>query len=142
MWGYTMARGDRSVDVFVRKVRQKLESVSPRWRYLHTHFGVGYRFAPEAAEEGTPAPGASDPAAGLMAANLRNVAIVLALAALVALIPGGGTGANVAIQAVSLAFLASIAWVAMVDVPRAPDHPVLAGRHASRRPLRRRRRWW
>ncbi len=43
--------------------------------------------------------------------NVRNVAIVLAIAALVVLIPGGGKGANVAIQAVSLAFLASIAWV-------------------------------
>jgi DNA-binding response OmpR family regulator len=44
VWGYAMARGDRSVDVFVRKLRQKLERASPRWRYLHTHFGVGYRF--------------------------------------------------------------------------------------------------
>jgi DNA-binding response OmpR family regulator len=47
VWGYTMARGDRSVDVFVRKLRLKLEAVSPRWRYVHTHFGVGYRFAAE-----------------------------------------------------------------------------------------------
>jgi hypothetical protein len=47
VWGYTMARGDRSVDVFVRKLRQKLEQISPGWRYVHTHFGVGYRFAPE-----------------------------------------------------------------------------------------------
>jgi DNA-binding response OmpR family regulator len=47
VWGYTMARGDRSVDVFVRKLRSKLEAVSPAWRYVHTHFGVGYRFAPE-----------------------------------------------------------------------------------------------
>ena len=47
VWGYTMARGDRSVDVFVRKVRQKLERISPGWRYVHTHFGVGYRFAAE-----------------------------------------------------------------------------------------------
>jgi DNA-binding response OmpR family regulator len=45
VWGYTMARGDRSVDVFVRKLRQKLERVSPDWRYVHTHFGIGYRFA-------------------------------------------------------------------------------------------------
>ena len=29
VWGYTMARGDRSVDVFVRKLRQKLERLSP-----------------------------------------------------------------------------------------------------------------
>jgi DNA-binding response OmpR family regulator len=47
VWGYTMARGDRSVDVFVRKLRAKLEQVSPGWRYVHTHFGVGYRFAAE-----------------------------------------------------------------------------------------------
>ena len=47
VWGYAMARGDRSVDVFVRKVRQKLEKASPGWRYIHTHFGVGYRFAAE-----------------------------------------------------------------------------------------------
>jgi DNA-binding response OmpR family regulator len=47
VWGYAMVHGDRSVDVFVRKLRQKLEKVSPRWRYIHTHFGVGYRFAPE-----------------------------------------------------------------------------------------------
>jgi hypothetical protein len=40
-------RGDRSVDVFVRKLRQKLERLSPAWRYVHTHFGVGYRFAAE-----------------------------------------------------------------------------------------------
>src|SRR6476469_7601408 len=54
VWGYAMARGDRSVDVFVRKLRQKLEKASPGWRYIHTHFGVGYRFAPEpAVGEGT-----------------------------------------------------------------------------------------
>lgn len=47
VWGYTMVRGDRSVDVFVRKLRQKLERVTPDWRYVHTHFGVGYRFATE-----------------------------------------------------------------------------------------------
>jgi two-component system response regulator RegX3 len=50
VWGYAMARGDRSVDVFVRKLRQKLEKASPGWRYIHTHFGVGYRFFPELAD--------------------------------------------------------------------------------------------
>jgi DNA-binding winged helix-turn-helix (wHTH) protein len=49
VWGYTMAHGDRSVDVYVGKVRQKLERASPNWRYIHTHFGIGYRFAPEPA---------------------------------------------------------------------------------------------
>src|ERR671915_16684 len=47
VWGYAMAHGDRSVDVFIRKVRQKLEQASPDWSYIHTHFGVGYRFQPE-----------------------------------------------------------------------------------------------
>lgn len=47
VWGYTMAHGDRSVDVFIRKLRQKLEKRSPNWEYIHTHFGVGYRFDPE-----------------------------------------------------------------------------------------------
>jgi DNA-binding response OmpR family regulator len=46
VWGYAMAHGDRSVDVFVRKLRQKLRAASPGWDYIHTHFGVGYRFAP------------------------------------------------------------------------------------------------
>jgi len=47
-----MVRGDRSVDVFVRKLRQKLEKASPEWRYIHTHFGIGYRFAAESLEVG------------------------------------------------------------------------------------------
>jgi DNA-binding response OmpR family regulator len=51
VWGYSMAHGDRSVDVFVRKLRKKLEAASPGWRYLHTHFGVGYRFDPQEADE-------------------------------------------------------------------------------------------
>lgn len=50
VWGYAMARGDRSVDVFVRKVRHKLEAASPGWRYVHTHFGIGYRFDAEPAD--------------------------------------------------------------------------------------------
>jgi DNA-binding response OmpR family regulator len=56
VWGYAMVHGDRSVDVFVRKLRQKLERVSPGWRYIHTHFGIGYRFAPEPVGGGSPAP--------------------------------------------------------------------------------------
>jgi DNA-binding response OmpR family regulator len=61
VWGYTMVRGDRSVDVFVRKLRQKLEQVSPGWRYVHTHFGVGYRFSAEPVDG--PAPSPADPVA-------------------------------------------------------------------------------
>ncbi len=50
LWGYTMARNDRSVDVFVHKLRRKLERASPGWRYIHTHFGIGYRLAAELVE--------------------------------------------------------------------------------------------
>src|ERR1700758_3944657 len=46
--------------------------------------------------------------------NVRNVLIVLAIAALVVLVPGGGTGAQVAIQAVSLVFLGAIVWFGSV----------------------------
>jgi DNA-binding response OmpR family regulator len=59
VWGYAMAHGDRSVDVFVRKLRLKLERASPAWRYIHTHFGVGYRFA--AVCVGDPEPGEALP---------------------------------------------------------------------------------
>ena len=60
VWGYAMAHGDRSVDVFVRKLRQKLEGRSPGWTYIHTHFGIGYRFQPEHKDrEAADAPAAS-----------------------------------------------------------------------------------
>ena len=49
-----------------------------------------------------------------VSATARNVAIILALAALVVLVPGGGTGASVAIQVLSLAFLATLTWFASV----------------------------
>jgi DNA-binding response OmpR family regulator len=54
VWGYAMAHGDRSVDVFIRKLRQKLEKRSPDWEYIHTHFGVGYRFDPEPSADAAP----------------------------------------------------------------------------------------
>ena len=47
VWGYSMAHGDRSVDVFVRKLRLKLQTRSAGWNYIHTHFGIGYRFEAE-----------------------------------------------------------------------------------------------
>ncbi|HEY5976411.1 MAG TPA: winged helix-turn-helix domain-containing protein [Solirubrobacterales bacterium] len=50
MWGGEMPHRDRSVDVLVRKVRSKLEAAAPDWRYIHTHFGIGYRFTPERLE--------------------------------------------------------------------------------------------
>ena len=78
VWGYAMAHGDRSVDVFVRKLRLKLERSSPGWRYIHTHFGIGYRFAAEPRDvSGEPLPhglpaqevGTSDPAPAADAAE-------------------------------------------------------------------------
>lgn len=50
-WGRAMRTGDRSVDVYVRKLRVKLERVLPEWRFIHTHFGLGYRFTPEPTTE-------------------------------------------------------------------------------------------
>jgi DNA-binding response OmpR family regulator len=47
VWGREMRRGDRSVDVYVRRLRVKLETALPEWRFIHTHFGFGYRLAPE-----------------------------------------------------------------------------------------------
>jgi DNA-binding response OmpR family regulator len=47
LWGYKMLRDERSVDVLVYKLRRKLDAGSPRWRYIHTHAGIGYSFAPE-----------------------------------------------------------------------------------------------
>src|ERR1700737_779930 len=47
VWGRDMRPGDRSVDVYVRKLRVKLEEALPSWRFIHTHFGFGYRMAAE-----------------------------------------------------------------------------------------------
>jgi DNA-binding response OmpR family regulator len=47
VWGREMRAGDRSVDVYVRKLRVKLEEALPSWRFIHTHFGFGYRLAAE-----------------------------------------------------------------------------------------------
>ncbi|HET8674088.1 MAG TPA: winged helix-turn-helix domain-containing protein [Thermoleophilaceae bacterium] len=47
VWGRDMPQRDRSVDVFIRKIRGKLAAVSPGWTYVHTHFGIGYRFSPQ-----------------------------------------------------------------------------------------------
>lgn len=43
VWGGTLRRGDRSVDVYVHKLRVKLESALPHLRAIHTHVGFGYR---------------------------------------------------------------------------------------------------
>ena len=47
-------------------------------------------------------------------ANVRNVLVIVVIAAVVAFAPGGGTGGNVVLQAVSLIFLAAIGWAASI----------------------------
>jgi DNA-binding response OmpR family regulator len=42
---------DRSVHVYVAKLRHKLWLAAPRWQFLHTHYGLGYRFEPEERDE-------------------------------------------------------------------------------------------
>ncbi|MHB9112313.1 MAG: response regulator transcription factor [Thermoleophilia bacterium] len=44
VWGYEMLHGDRSVDVFVRRIRKKLKAKIPAISFLHTHYGFGYKF--------------------------------------------------------------------------------------------------
>jgi DNA-binding response OmpR family regulator len=46
-WKREMRPGDRSVDVYVRRLRVKLERAMPGWSFIHTHFGFGYRLSPE-----------------------------------------------------------------------------------------------
>lgn len=47
VWGTPLRRGDRSVDVYIRKLRVKLAEAAPEWVCIHTHVGFGYRFSPE-----------------------------------------------------------------------------------------------
>src|SRR4051794_5748038 len=47
VWGGEMREADRAVDVYGHKVRAKLQLALPECRFIHTHFGIGYRFAPD-----------------------------------------------------------------------------------------------
>jgi DNA-binding response OmpR family regulator len=47
VWGGEQRPGDRSVDVYVSKLRGKLETALPDRRFIHTHPGFGYRFQPQ-----------------------------------------------------------------------------------------------
>lgn len=47
VWGREFRAGERSIDVYVHKLRVKLEAALPGWIFIHTHFRFGYRLAPE-----------------------------------------------------------------------------------------------
>ena len=47
VWEAPMRADERSVDVYVHKLRSKLAEAVPEWSFIHTHFGFGYRFQPE-----------------------------------------------------------------------------------------------
>jgi DNA-binding response OmpR family regulator len=46
VWGRRATHRDRTVDVFVRKLREKIDRRAPRHDFIHTRYGVGYKFEP------------------------------------------------------------------------------------------------
>jgi DNA-binding response OmpR family regulator len=48
VWGRSYRKSDRSVDVYVGRLRAKLGRALPGRRFIHTHTGLGYRFSPQA----------------------------------------------------------------------------------------------
>jgi len=48
VWGRELRSGDRSVDVYVSKLRAKLTEAARDRRYIHTHPSFGYRFQAQA----------------------------------------------------------------------------------------------
>lgn len=47
VWGEPVRRDDRSVDVYVSRLRAKLGAALPDQKLIHTHNGIGYRFSPD-----------------------------------------------------------------------------------------------
>jgi DNA-binding response OmpR family regulator len=47
VWGRQYRKSDRSIDVYVGRLRSKLERVLPGRRFIHTHTWIGYRFSPQ-----------------------------------------------------------------------------------------------
>jgi len=45
VWEEPYRKSDRSVDVYVARLRQKLKEAIPGCAYIHTHFGFGYRLS-------------------------------------------------------------------------------------------------
>ncbi|HEY1285769.1 MAG TPA: response regulator transcription factor [Solirubrobacterales bacterium] len=47
VWGRAPRRDDRSVDVYVSRLRSKLREALPGCELIHTHNGIGYRYSPD-----------------------------------------------------------------------------------------------
>jgi DNA-binding response OmpR family regulator len=47
VWEEHYRKSDRSVDVYVGRLRTKLGMAVPDQQFIHTHFGFGYRFSVE-----------------------------------------------------------------------------------------------
>jgi DNA-binding response OmpR family regulator len=47
VWGRRQSHRDRTVDVFVRKLRDKIDAAGARHTFIQTRYGVGYKFEPE-----------------------------------------------------------------------------------------------
>ena len=45
VWGEPYRKSDRSVDVYIGKLRHKLDEALPGHALIHTHFGFGYRLS-------------------------------------------------------------------------------------------------
>ncbi len=54
VWGGELRPGDRSIDVYVSKLRGKLQAAVPDRSFIHTHPRFGYRFQPEPAAHASP----------------------------------------------------------------------------------------
>jgi DNA-binding response OmpR family regulator len=54
IWGRRLTRRDRTVDVFVRKLREKIDKRAPRHAFVHTRYGVGYKLEALPKGEATP----------------------------------------------------------------------------------------
>ena len=48
LWGRRESHRDRTVDVFVRRLREKVDRRSSRHTFIQTRYGVGYRLDPVA----------------------------------------------------------------------------------------------
>jgi DNA-binding response OmpR family regulator len=75
VWGSELRSGDRSVDVYVSKLRGKLEAAMPDRRFIHTHPGFGYRFQPQPAAGAAPSPAADTRDGSRLSRNVHTSAL-------------------------------------------------------------------